>query len=173
MACMTRSLHRPHMLQGLFINLILIWRDLQYITLFNLTAWDSNIQLFKITCFSIDVTQTVSAMYICSFTCHQILFQTCFLFFLFVFYYFFLHQHYFLETSWKKGKFIYSHTSCATVLLDKNIWKVGYGFLRWYRGGSWGRVRGVHTPSWDEAFFFVYTYSLLNFFYLTVSDVIP
>ena len=27
--------------------------------------------------------------------------------------------------------------------------------------------------TWDEAFFFVYTYSLLNFFYLTVSDVIP
>ena len=41
------------------------------------------------------------------------------------------------------------------------------------RGGSRGRVQGVHTPPWDEAFFFVYTYLILIFFYLTVSDVIP
>ena len=31
------------------------------------------------------------------------------------------------------------------------------------RGGSRGRVQGVRNPPWDEAFFFVYTYSLLKF----------
>ena len=41
-----------------------------------------------------------------------------------------------------------------------------------------GRIQGegaggVHTPPWDEAFFFVYMYSFLKIFYLTVSDVIP
>ena len=35
-----------------------------------------------------------------------------------------------------------------------------------------GGCRGATPPPWDEPFFFVYTYSLLNFFYLTVSDVI-
>ena len=36
-----------------------------------------------------------------------------------------------------------------------------------YQGWIWGRVQGGANPPplpWDEAFFFVYTYSLLNFF---------
>ena len=48
------------------------------------------------------------------------------------------------------------------------------GLNVYIRGGSRGRVQGVRTPPpWGEAFVYIYTYSLLIFFYLTVSDVIP
>ena len=42
------------------------------------------------------------------------------------------------------------------------------------RGGSRGRVQGVRTPPPEKKLSsYIYTYSLLKFCYLTVSDVIP
>ena len=65
-----------------------------------------------------------------------------------------------------KGK-----TKAKIMLMFLIWWQVGQnGIVDW--GGSRGRVRGVRTPSWDETFVFIHTYSLLIFFYLTVSDVI-
>ena len=43
-----------------------------------------------------------------------------------------------------------------------------------FRGGSRGRVQGVRTPPPEKKLSsYIYTYSLLKFCYLTVSDVIP